>query len=364
MTTIIFTRYLYNADEVLLTFLECLLIAKNLEECYFWIYEYYISGFEQESWDFIWKIYYDFYALSYPKMERKIKQYYKLWKNDKQFINIMHIVKNFFRFSFSSNSCIFMLRIYYYKRLFKLLDKIEEKEIKYDCKNKYQSLLIQSILEKEFENMAYYLKRCINDKNIIELLEYVFEKKIFLNEYYDNKFHQLLAKIIQKKRNIEYNLNYYYKKASQKEYDMVLKTDESCRKGRLEDVSYVYTTLKKRRIYGISSKIGCFTLKRQNIDLHNIFWHHWEYYAYFSPLWKKRFLKNDIHIDHEQKKIIFNNVDEEEEFYEEYGYEPDEQSKEIQEKSIIEIPNNKLDNWLNGIFIGHISRKIRTKIIY
>ena len=70
MTTIIFTRYLYNADEVLLTFLECLLIAKNLEECYFWIYEYYISGFEQESWDFLWKIYYDFYALSYPKMER------------------------------------------------------------------------------------------------------------------------------------------------------------------------------------------------------------------------------------------------------------------------------------------------------
>ena len=40
MTTIIFTRYLYNADEVQLTFLECLLTARNLEECYFWIYEY------------------------------------------------------------------------------------------------------------------------------------------------------------------------------------------------------------------------------------------------------------------------------------------------------------------------------------
>ena len=79
---------------------------------------------------------------------------------------------------------------------------------------------------------------------------------------------------------------------------------------------------------------------------------------------ENRFFKYDICIDHDKKIISFNNVDEEEEFYEEYGYEPDEQSKEIQEKSIIEIPNNKLDNWLNGIFIGHISRKIRTKIIY
>tara|TARA_B110001454_G_scaffold217653_1_gene243504 strand:+ start:2114 stop:3196 length:1083 start_codon:yes stop_codon:yes gene_type:complete len=360
MTTIIFTRYLYNADEVQLTFLECLLTARNLEECYFWIYEYYKSGFEQETWNFIWKIYYDFYALSYPKMERKIKQYNKIWEKDKQFINIMHIIKNLFRFYFSSNGFIFMLRVYYCKRLINLSDKIQEKDIKYNCKNKNQSLLIQSILENAFENTAYHLKKCFKDPNIIELLEHVLEKQIILNEYYDNKFHQLLAKIIQKKRDNDY----YYKKASQKEYGILSKTDESCRKGRLEDVSYVYTTLKKRRIYGISSKIGCFTLKRQNIDLHNIFWHHWEYYAYFSPLWKKRFLKNDIHIDHENKKIIFNNVDEEEEFYEEYGYEPDEQSKEIQEKSIIEIPDNKLDIWLNGIFIGHISRKIRTKIIY
>tara|TARA_Y100000590_G_scaffold295932_1_gene333525 strand:+ start:198 stop:1295 length:1098 start_codon:yes stop_codon:yes gene_type:complete len=365
MTTIIFTRYLYNADEVRLTFLECLLKAKDLEECYFWIYEYYKSGFQEETWNLIWKIYYDFYALSYPKMERKIKQYYKLWKNDKQFINIMHIIKNLFRFSSGSNSCVFILRIYYHKRLFKLLEEKELKEeIKYNCEHKYQSSLIQSILEKDFENMAYYLKRCIKDTNIIKLLEYAVEKKLILNEYYDNKFHQLLVKIIQNKKDINYRIKYYYKKALQKEFNILTKSDESCRKGRLKDVSYVYTTLKKRRIYSISSKIGCFKLKRENIDLKKMFWYHWEYFAYFSPLWKNRFFKYDICIDHDKKIISFNNVDEEEEFYEEYGYEPDEQSKEIQQKSIREIPDNRLNNWLNELFIGHISEKIITKTLY
>jgi hypothetical protein len=43
-------------------------------------------------------------------------------ENDKQFINIMHIIKNLFRFSYASNNDIFILRIYYYKRLFNLLE--------------------------------------------------------------------------------------------------------------------------------------------------------------------------------------------------------------------------------------------------
>ena len=119
------TRFLYQFGEVKHSLIYSVLKKTSFNECLFWTSEFYYSGYFLELWKLIWKIYYDFYALSYPKMERKIKQYYKLWKNDKQFINIMHIVKNFFRFSFSSNSCIFMLRIYYYKRLFKLLDKIE-----------------------------------------------------------------------------------------------------------------------------------------------------------------------------------------------------------------------------------------------
>ena len=43
-TNVVFTRYLYNDDEVVLTFIESLLSKKELTECYFWISEYYKSG--------------------------------------------------------------------------------------------------------------------------------------------------------------------------------------------------------------------------------------------------------------------------------------------------------------------------------
>ena len=78
----------------------------------------------------------------------------------------------------------------------------------------------------------------------------------------------------------------------------------------------------------------------------------------------QNFEKCKITVSDKKQIIEFNDEDELEEFYEEYGYEPDEQSKEIQQKSIREIPDNRLNNWLNELFIGHISEKIITKTLY
>ena len=60
-TTLTFTRY-YIYDEVILSGLECLLKHTNIEECYYWFYEIYSSGYVDEIWVILWKIYYDFYA--------------------------------------------------------------------------------------------------------------------------------------------------------------------------------------------------------------------------------------------------------------------------------------------------------------
>ena len=70
----IFTRYLYNADEVKITLLENLLNQKNLNECYFWIYEYYMSSNVEDTFEFIYKIYYDFYGLKNPQ-KAKLDRY-------------------------------------------------------------------------------------------------------------------------------------------------------------------------------------------------------------------------------------------------------------------------------------------------
>ena len=66
-----------------------------------------------------------------------------------------------------------------------------------------------------------------------------------------------------------------------------------------------------------------------------------------------------------KKEIVFEDEDEYEEFYELYGYEPDEQSKETQEKSTKVLKKRKLNEWLSETEVD-LSRqeKIRKKLKY
>ena len=150
-----------------------------------------------------------------------------------------------------------------------------------------------------------------------------------------------------------------------KEIENVLESDITCRNiGKHEDVSYVYKTLKNKRLFGISANIGCFKLERERKDLNHCFWYHWEYYAYNSPLWKERFDKCKINVKHKKQLIEFDDDEELERFYEEYGYEQDEQSSEVQQKSILEIKRSNIKSWLNSIFKKQLAKNIRIQIIY
>lgn len=67
----------------------------------------------------------------------------------------------------------------------------------------------------------------------------------------------------------------------------------------------------------------------------------WEYYAYFTTVWKQRIEKYGGEQDHESRKIVWTLEEEEEEditelFYEKFGYEPDEQPIELFHKLISE----------------------------
>ena len=63
----------------------------------------------------------------------------------------------------------------------------------------------------------------------------------------------------------------------------------------------------------------------------------WEYYVYFTPVWKQRIEKYGGEPDHESRKIVWTKKEEiTEMFYERFGYEPDEQPIEIFNKLISE----------------------------
>jgi len=356
--TIVFTRYLYSADEVVLTFMECLLKQENIEECYYWFYEYYKSGYEDKSFELLWKIYYDYYYIKNPKMEEKITNKYLKWKETKKINLLLWVVKNLFRF----DSCytIFLMRVYHSNRNTEVLKKTITNII---YKDKNEIMLASAIKEKKKISISYYLKRVKNDRKLF-VINSCFNEKLNLNNNYNDNYHYLLAKLIGKFK-ITPKKKVYYKIVMKKELEFVLETDKSYRNnGKYEDVSYVYKTLKKHRLYGISPNIGCFKLEREGKDLNHCFWYHWEYYAYKSPIWKERFDKYKIKVSDKKQLIEFEDDDELEKFYEEYGYEPDEQSEEIQQKSSIEINRTNLKLWVNSIFKKQLIKNIRVKINY
>ena len=69
-------------------------------------------------------------------------------------------------------------------------------------------------------------------------------------------------------------------------------------------------------------------------DIFMIWRNDWLYHSYKTPIWKGRIDEYKGTIDHSSKKIIFEDEDLEEEFFNKYGYEPDEQPIEIQKRCL------------------------------
>ena len=91
--------------------------------------------------------------------------------------------------------------------------------------------------------------------------------------------------------------------------------------------------------------LSLFQLKREKHDIVEAYRSNWEYYASFSPLWQERIKMYNGIIEHDRKKVTFISDDDLENFYENYGLEPDEQKKETQEKTIQQIKQER--TWLS-----------------
>jgi hypothetical protein len=100
------------------------------------------------------------------------------------------------------------------------------------------------------------------------------------------------------------------------------------------------------KIYSIdaSNYLSLFELKREKIDIKPAYYYNWLYHASFSPLWKSRILKYKGVIDAKNKKVTFDD-DDSDDFYDEYGYEPDEQPVAVENKTIQDIKKERI--WLS-----------------
>ena len=347
------SRYLYHNDEVKYSIITSILKREDFNECLFWISEYYYSGYE--IWNLVWKMYYDFYAINSPKLERFIKKMYEKWIAKKKIVYILHIFKNFY-FNPHPSNLTFLVRMKMKTQTTpanSYLGRTPKWLKNFQYKKKYKNLLL-SIHKKHYSNIAYYLNRY--KKNIEELYNLIvdyYEKikeinlkknwKHFEDHLYSNRLHILIALIC--------HLNIPEKEIHIREIHLLI--DDAQLKFVVETNTLpdrLYKTLKLKRLFKINPNISCFDLERYTTDIQQILWNHWEYYSYSTPIWKERFDKYEIQINNEEHSIKFKKEDEEIDFYEKYNYEPDEQDKETQEKSIGELIDLTITDWVLYIF--------------
>lgn len=352
--TITFTRYLYEKDEVCIALLVSIL--QKSDDSIFWAYELYYSGFEDELFELIWKIYYDFFATLNPTFEsyllKKMKPYEA--KDDKI---VSTIIQNLLIRPF--NTDILMLRnicelfeneIYYHNNI-KKITNMEELGIS----------LREWIKQSDYRSISQWLLNENKDfggvVNIYELSLNIFEengmvvsKNRCLKEFIMilkngvNPNIILLSKIIQlftKEKKLIKGKSFYVKVEPEEivPYETII----------INDNLKHYKILEKAYICGIDDlkHLSLFKLKRDKYNLEEKYLNNWIFYASFSPIWYKRINQYNGTIDYDKREVLFKEeLDDElmQEFYRNYGYEPDEQSKIIQNKVIMKI--EKKYDWL------------------
>jgi len=327
------TRYLYFLDESLYSLLFSVIKAQEntFKEVAFWCGEIYYSGFHEELTQFIWKIYYDFYAITYPKYEKKIRKKLQVFNID----NIIYIL-NMLYYS-RSNPDVFQMR--HYKPKFPnhiWLTKPPPSWLKDMCLTKLENKFIRSVHNQKKTNIVFYLnmipvERCM--EIITQYYQTVHGHLVKPNNQtvYKDEKHVLLSLI----QHLSLDASNIHTKMILKKIDNTIITEQIL----LNDdvVEPLYKTLGVKRLFKVSSLIGAFELQRfsiENMDHRDILWCHWDYFAYNTPLWKKRIDECNGIRDDDSRELIFKNDRDHEKFYETYNYEPDEQTKEIQDMSI------------------------------
>ena len=362
MSKVILTRYLYLFDEVGITFLTCMLKSQSLEECNFWISELYLSGFVEQSWELLWFVYYDFYYIMNPQFQSFLHK--KSVEGDLK--SVLTVVKNLLKMKSSSE--VFMTR--QYNNCVKDITHI----FKGKKPNWLMTLPVQyhglfRFIDKKLYHFAVSSLPDVVDADLFKAIQIYFQlsdeqSMSFQNEFlpqpsadttdqYKNMIHKLWAIICLLIFNRDYltSKKKMYISCSDSEYNDIMKIHNDPIPLSKYNNPQIYRTLQHKRLYSIDPICSSFHLLRENVEnINKCYREHWEFYAYLCPLWNDRFQKYDITIDSDKKKIVFHDDDELEEFYSQYGYEPDEQSYETENKRVVHMPENNWKTWYDSLF--------------
>uniref|UniRef100_A0A6C0IHC9 Uncharacterized protein n=1 Tax=viral metagenome TaxID=1070528 RepID=A0A6C0IHC9_9ZZZZ len=350
-----FTRYLYELEEVKIALMISLL--NKSEEALFWAYELYYSGYKEELVSLIWKIYYEFYSSLNPSFE-----VYLLKKNNiinfndvKNIANILNsfiirpynldvfmatkIIQNF-EIEFDEEDMLNILTLGNHLNIsFLILETVEERKM-----DETLNLIIKHFNKDKDKTKIVTLwnkVKTLSDPKVI-ILSYIFR---FYSEIQNLKTGKNIYIVVNDEDVVLYE---------------TIEVDLShCSEAKREKL-IARKILKNAYLYAIDSSnmLNLFKLKRDKLNIREAYYYKWLYYAANSPLWTSRISAFNGVIDNEIQSVEFDDEDKLQAFYLNYGYEPDEQKINVQNKCL-EIKEDKDKNWTNfykkyrgnGIFI-------------
>ena len=344
-----FTRYLYEKDEVKMALVVCILNKKD--EAIFWAYELYYSGFQSELVAVFWSLYYDFYYTLNPSFEKYLQT--RLKKNlalETDSVNYISMIVNNFMIR-PHNMDIFML-----KQILDICD-FDKTDIQDYITNPENNIvimrreLISAMRTKDFMMLASLILIDIKDEHIDNAFEVA--TNYFVTEMgLKKKVHDYNKDSSNKRVLILCRILHYFTAAANKKLGKNLYVHIEPEEVVLYETISSGADLVPRKIlplakmYAIDSYnyLSLFVLKRETQDIKTAYYYNWLYYASFSPVWKTRISLCNGVIDQKNKKVTFDD-DDIDEFYDNYGYEPDEQTLEVENKTIQDIRSER--NWLS-----------------
>ncbi len=348
--SVVFTRYLYIKNEVKIALFTSLL-ERNEEKSLFWAYELYYSGFEKELLELVWNIYFDCYCALNPIFSTFLRENQakleKSKKSEEKREIISLIINNFLIRPYSLD-------------IFLLIQKSKEND-KFTTKMTLTSLLN----ERNYEELSKYILQTPENKlkTLMEKVVEYFEKtdKNIKKSEEMQKFEEIYKKT---KKNvtpqkivlsITFSLYYQIQKVKMgKNFILNLNVDELDALKKYETIISTkelppYKILPRAYVYQIDSSnyLSLLGVKREQFITLG-YYYNWLYYASFSPIWLERIQKYGGKLNHERQIVEFQEDPDDDlmqEFYGQFGYEPDEQTRETQEKSI--QPLNTTKTWQN-----------------
>lgn len=349
-----FTRYLYEKDEVKLTLMMCILNRK--EESVFWAYELYYSGFINELVELLLKMYYDFYASSNPSFETYLYKKTKiLVESEREKGELLSVIIN--NFMIRHHTCdVFFMRtlakeltfaIPFIKSYQKTYDfNIINPELKQLLEVEDYLTIARLVFYDIFSDHLHYILEIFVDHFIEKGVP--LKKKTILQDYNKKKgivefkieklmlFSRLIhyASVL---KNVKMGKNLYVCIEPEEVviYETINANLSEKGNGNKSAILPAYKILPLATMYSIDEDnyLSLFRLKREKMDIVEAYQRNWLYHASFSPLWKQRIDEYKGVVNYKTKTVVFQD-DDSDGFYENYGFEPDEQKQEIQNKTV------------------------------